>query len=101
MTKERDLLTPITVRIQTKGRVTLPPAVREQLNLKSGDRIMFVETAAGVALKPATVVADEALDEIGEALKAKGLTLEQVLERGRVIRAEITQERYDLADDAA
>ena len=47
----------------------------EKLNLKKGDLVTFVETENGVLIKPAELVAVEALDEIGRALKAKGYSL--------------------------
>jgi AbrB family looped-hinge helix DNA binding protein len=94
------MLSPVPVRVQEKGQVTLPRAVREKLNLKKGDLVTFVETSEGILLKPAAVVVNDALDELGQALKEKGLTLEAMLERGRAIRAEIAQEKYGLADDA-
>ncbi len=80
------MLTPAPVRVQEKGQVTLPRAVREKLKLKKGDLVTFVETAEGIVIKPAAVVANEALDEIGAALKAKGVRLEDLLKRGREIR---------------
>jgi hypothetical protein len=45
-------------------------------------------------IKPAEVVVSEALDEIGETLKKKGISLEDLLERGREIRGEIIAENY-------
>ena len=74
------------VRVQEKGQVTIPREIREKLNLKKGDLVTFVETENGVLIKPAELVAVEALDEIGRALKAKGYSLNDLIERGRVIR---------------
>ena len=47
------------VRVQEKGQVTIPRAIREKLNLKPGDLVIFRETEAGVVLMPATVVPKE------------------------------------------
>jgi len=90
------MLTPVPVRVQEKGQVTLPRAVREKLKLKKGDLVTFVETPEGIVIKPAAIVVNEALDEIGAALKAKGIKLEDLLERGRGIRSELAQEKYGL-----
>jgi AbrB family looped-hinge helix DNA binding protein len=90
------MLTSVPVRVQEKGQVTLPRAVREKLKLKKGDLVTFVETPQGILIKPAAIVANEALDEIGAALKAKGIKLEDLLERGRTIRAEIAEKKYGL-----
>ena len=51
----------IGVRIQEKGQVTIPRQIRKKLNLKRGDLVVFVETEAGVIVKPATVVATDEL----------------------------------------
>jgi AbrB family looped-hinge helix DNA binding protein len=84
------------VRVQGQGRVTLPRAVRERLGLKTGSLVTFVEAPEGVVIKPAAVVANEALDGIGHALKAKAIKLQNLLERGREIRSELAAERYGL-----
>lgn len=91
------MLTSMPVRVQEKGQVTLPREVRRRLNLKKGDLVTFVETPEGIVIKPAVVVANEALDEIGAALKAKGIKLEDLLERGREIRVDLAKEKYGLA----
>ena len=84
----------LPVRVQEKGQVTLPRAVREKLKLKKGDLITFVETPEGIVIKPAALVANDALDEIGAALRAKGVKLEDLLERGREIRSEMARQKY-------
>lgn len=86
------------VRVQEKGQVTIPLEIRQKLKLKKGDLVTFVETENGVVIKPAEIVALEALDEIGRALKAKGYNLEELIERGRAIREEIIQDEYQLPD---
>jgi AbrB family looped-hinge helix DNA binding protein len=86
------------VRVQQKGQVTLPQAVRKKLKLKTGDLVAFVETPEGIVIKPAAVVANEALDELAEALQAKGVTLDALLARGREIRGQLAREKYGLED---
>ncbi len=39
--------------ITPKGQVTIPVEVREKLNVKPGDKIIYADTAAGIFLKPA------------------------------------------------
>jgi antitoxin PrlF len=51
----------IGVRVQEKGQVTIPRQIRKKLNLKRGDLVVFVETDAGVLVKPASVIAEDAL----------------------------------------
>ena len=55
----------IGVRIQEKGQVTIPRQIRNKLNLKKGDLVVFVETDSGVMVKPASVIAtDDQLAEV-------------------------------------
>jgi AbrB family looped-hinge helix DNA binding protein len=89
----------MSVRVQDKGQVTLPQAVRQKMKLKKGDLVTFVETPEGIVIQPAAVVANEALDELAQALKAKGVTLDDLLGRGREIRGQLARENYGLADD--
>lgn len=86
------------VRVQERGQVTIPKEVRERLGLKKGDLVTFVETEEGVIIKPAEIVVSAALDEIGEALKERGLSLEELIERGREIRGELIEEEYNVSD---
>jgi len=80
--------------IQDNGQVTLPIEFRKKYNLKKGDVIVFKETEEGLVISPREALAMKLLDEIGDALKEKGYTLEQMIEDGRKIREEIYQEQY-------
>jgi AbrB family looped-hinge helix DNA binding protein len=86
-------------RIQAKGQVTIPTKIRKKLNLRKGDLVSFVETDNGVLIKPAQVIMKEALQEIGDALKAEGITLEQMMERSHKIREKLVEEMYGLKDE--
>ena len=87
--------------VQAKGQVTIPAAIRERLGLKKGDLVAFVETDQGVLITPQEVVATAALDKVGEALKDKGVSLEDLIESGRDVRGALIEERYELANDEA
>jgi AbrB family looped-hinge helix DNA binding protein len=81
------------VRIQEKGQVTIPTAIRKKLRLKRGDLVAVMETPEGVLIMPQQVAANKALDSIGEILKEQGLSLEALIASGRQIRAGILQEQ--------
>jgi antitoxin PrlF len=85
-------------RIQEKGQVTLPAAVRRKLGLKKGDLVAVTETPDGILITPQAVVATQALAEIGAALEAQGLSLEDMIERGKVIRRQLLDEHYGITD---
>lgn len=84
------------VRVQEKGQVTIPLEIRKKLGLRKGDMVTFIETDSGVIIKPAEILVSEALEEIGRALKEKGIRLEDLLERGREIRGDLIEEEYGL-----
>ena len=87
-------------KVQAKGQVTIPSEIRGRLGLKKGDLVAFVETEEGVLITPQEVVAMEALDRIGEALKERGVSLEEMIESGREIRGQLLEEEYGIkADD--
>ncbi len=84
------------VRVQAKGQVTIPTKIRRKLNLQQGDLVSFVETENGVLMKPAEIVFTEALEELSEALQTSGISLDELIERGRAIREKIAEEKYGL-----
>jgi AbrB family looped-hinge helix DNA binding protein len=83
-----------TYTIQEKGQVSLPEEWLEKYGLKEGDEVVFEETDQGLLLSPRVMRAMKLLDEIGDALKEKGITLEEMIESGREIRQEIYDEKY-------
>lgn len=84
------------VRIQEKGQVTLPTKVRKKLGLKKGDFVAVMETKEGVLITPQQVIANKALDKLGQVLREKGLSLEELIESGREIRGQMVKEKYGL-----
>jgi AbrB family looped-hinge helix DNA binding protein len=84
------------VRIQEKGQVTLPAAVRKRLGLKKGDLVAVVATPDGVLITPQEVVASKALDQIGAILREQGLSLEELIEAGRGEREALLRELYGI-----
>jgi AbrB family looped-hinge helix DNA binding protein len=90
-------------RVQKKGQVTIPAEIRERLGIKEGDLVVFTEAEGGVLVKPQRAAApddlDELLDAIGLALKERGIALDELIESGRVIREEISREKYGRADE--
>ena len=84
----------LLVRVQEKGQVTVPSLIRKKLRLKKGDLVVFVETEAGVIIKPAEILLSDALDQIGRALEAKGVSLEELLEYSREQRSDLIEEKF-------
>lgn len=86
-------------KVQEKGQVTIPVEIRRKLELEKGDLVAFVETEEGVLIRPQEVIAMQALDRLGQMLKEKGITLDELMESGREIRGEIAKEKYNLDID--
>ncbi len=84
-----------TIKIDAAG-LTLPIEWFKKYGLEQGDEVAIVETEQGLVVLPREAAALSALDEIGRALKAKGVTLEELMERGRDIRGDILREQYGL-----
>jgi len=85
--------------VQEKGQVTIPVEIRRRWGLEKGDLVAFVETEQGVIIRPQEVVAMDALDRIGQALKKRGISLEGLMESGREIRGQLLEEEYGIKVD--
>lgn len=88
----------LAVRLQEKGKVTIPLEIRRRLRLKKGDLVTFVETEQGYLLLPAEVAVGQALESVGKVLKEKGVTYGQLMKRGRRIPGKLLKEQYGLTD---
>ena len=60
----------------------------------AGRIISFQETDDGLLISPREALAMKLLDDIGEALKEKAITLEELLDSGEKIRQELYDEKY-------
>ena len=99
MTKEAIAVPALRLSVmQEKGQVTIPTEIRKRLGLKKGDRVSFVETEDGVLISPQEVVATKAMNRLGQIIKENGLTLEDLMERGREMRGQIVKEQYGLEE---
>lgn len=85
----------MAVRVQEKGQVTIPLHIRRKLKLKKGNMVAFVETKDGVILVPVEMIASQALEQIGQALQGKVLSLDELIDQGRDIREELIQSELD------
>src|ERR687896_2666177 len=89
---------PKLVRMQEKGQVTIPTEIRKKLGLKRGDLVAVMETPDGVFITPQQVLATKAFDQIGDILKEKGLSVDELIAQGRDIRTDLLQEAYGITE---
>ena len=90
-------MSPKVSKVQQNGQVTIPVEIRRKWGLEPGDLVVFVETEAGVLILPREELGvREALNRIGKALKANGITLDELMEDGREIRSQLLEEEYGI-----
>ena len=80
--------------IQENGQVTLPKELRREFGLHKGDTVIFERTAEGWIVRKDEPDPLKLLDELGEILAARGVTLDELIASGRDIRGEIVREQY-------
>jgi len=81
--------------------LNLPIEFFQKYGLGSGDEVTIFETEQGLVVLPRVATAMALLDKIGEDLKAKGITLDDLMESGREIRGDILREKYGIDPDAS
>ncbi|XGI83674.1 AbrB/MazE/SpoVT family DNA-binding domain-containing protein [Halorutilales archaeon Cl-col2-1] len=67
-------------KVTSKGQVTIPKEIREELGIEAGDEIKFEETDGGVLLKKQ---ADENPFEKYQGMSDSGETVEDWMEKFR------------------
>jgi len=55
-------------KVTTKGQVTIPIEIRKKLNIKDGDKLLFIEKPDGIIILNPTMMA---LDKIGRAFEGE------------------------------
>lgn len=55
---------------------------------------MFKETEQGLLISPKEVQVMNLLDEISEGLRARGVTIDELIESGRELRQDIYNEKH-------
>lgn len=85
-----------TYAVADNGSIELPDWFRQKYNIKPGDEVGFLETEAGLLVTPRTELINQLLDQMGSGLKAKGITLDELMDSGRAIRGEMLMEDYGI-----
>lgn len=79
-----------------RGKVTIPPEIRDALGLHDGDTVAFLRTRDGVFMGSREALAKRALEFMAQALAEDETVLEDLIESGREERGEILREKYGL-----
>ena len=83
-------------RITTKGQITIPVEIRRKLNLKEGDKIIFLEQDGRIYFENAALMAFTRIQEslTGEAEKAGINSPEEMNKLVKEIRKEMWDKKY-------
>jgi AbrB family looped-hinge helix DNA binding protein len=90
------------VRVQEKGQITLPRAIRDELGIKKGDLVSVEVNGRAASIVPQMVISGERMRQIEEEILASGITLEEMdkfIENTRNARGVWMKETHDISDD--
>lgn len=84
-------------RITSKGQITIPKEIRDRLNLKEGDKVIFIEEGDRIIFTTSSMVALREIQEgmKGEAEKQGIASEEDVNEMVKGIRREKWEKKYE------
>jgi len=79
-------------KVTSNGQITIPADIRRRLNIKDGDKVLFMESDEGVLMLNASMLAFKQFqkDMDGEAEKAGLLTEDDVVALCRDVRKELS-----------
>jgi AbrB family looped-hinge helix DNA binding protein len=83
-----------TLVVQPNGQITLPAEWLEKHGIEPGSTVTLIESEQGSLLLSRVEAAMALLDQIGQKLKARGVTLQELMESGEEIRQQIYDETY-------
>jgi len=58
-------------RVTSKGQITIPRDIREKMNIKKGDKILFFEDDGKYFLQNSASIAIKALEDIQKSMKGE------------------------------
>jgi antitoxin PrlF len=87
-------------KITTKGQITIPIHIRKKLNLKDGDKVVFIEENGRVVMENSTKIALREVQTvfIGEAERVGLKSEEDIVELVKQIREEKKKKRDESND---
>lgn len=83
-----------TVRLRSRGQVTLPRKLRETLAVADGDTLTLTQVGDAILLTAKPLKTFALADQIADMMEKEGLSLAELLEELPNIRSDIYQERY-------
>jgi len=87
-------------RVSSKGQITIPIEIRKKLNLKEGDKVLFLEENGKIVLANSSYVALKEMQEImkGESKKIGLISEEDVNNLIKNLRLELLEGKNESND---
>lgn len=87
-------------RVSSKGQITIPVEIRKKLNLKEGDKVLFIEENGKIVLANSSYIALKEMQDAmkGEAEKVGLVSEEDVNDLIKDMRKELLEERNESND---
>lgn len=87
-------------RVSSKGQITIPVEIRKKLNLKEGDKVLFIEENGKIVLANSSYIALKEMQDAmkGETEKVGLVSEEDVNDLIKDIRKELLEERNESND---
>ena len=87
-------------KLTSKGQLTVPVAIRKKLNLKEGDKVVFLSDDDGIRIVNASVLAlERARKAFADEAERLGLKTEQdIVDMVKDVRKAMNQERHANSD---
>ncbi|MBU7006174.1 AbrB/MazE/SpoVT family DNA-binding domain-containing protein [Phosphitispora fastidiosa] len=87
-------------RLSSKGQITIPIEIRKKLNLKEGDKVLFLEENGNIIIANSALVALREFQQAmaGEAEKQGLHSEENINQLVKEIRSELWNEKYENND---
>ncbi len=82
-------------KVMSKGQVTIPISIRKKLNLKEGDKVVFIEKDGNMVIANSAMIALQKVQDAfdGEAERLGLKTEEDVVSLVKEVRQEINAEK--------
>lgn len=72
-------MTIAAVELAQRGQITIPKSLRDQYNLKEGQKMTVVDIGGVFLISPRQIRVDTPADALRDGLLAAGVTLEEML----------------------
>lgn len=66
-----------TIKVSEKGQIAIPYIIREQANIKKGDKLIIIQNNGKILIEKVEVITEEIKDDFEDILKLSELSLKE------------------------